>query len=65
MFAFAGITGQYCTSITVLVTTTTCWNLFKPDAQWSEGGDINAYGGSELYCVFCTLGRRYSNRREL
>lgn len=27
-------------SVTILVTTTTCWNLFKPKAQRIEAGDV-------------------------
>lgn len=50
----------------VLVTTTTCWNLFKPDAQWSEGGDVFCrIGGSRVLRVFCTLGKHCSTHREL
>lgn len=49
----------------VLVTTTTCWNLFKPDAQWSEGDVFCRIGGSCVLRVFCTLGIHCSTHREL
>lgn len=49
----------------VLVTNTTCWNLFKPDAQWSEGDVFCRIGGSCVLRVFCTLGIHCSTHREL